>query len=232
MAIQRFDWPDAATLRRELAARIAVQLGAKLAAQGKAWLAVSGGRTPAAFFEVLSEAEIDWSNVAVTLVDERWVDETSPRSNAALVKTHLLKARAEAARFVPLFAAGVPIAAGRNLAEARLRDLPSSLAVAILGMGEDGHTASYFPGGDRLTQALDPASSRLVEIIEAPGAGEPRLTLTFRALLAAGGLALHIEGEPKRAVLERALAEGPVEDMPVRAILRQTRAPLEVHWAP
>jgi 6-phosphogluconolactonase len=232
MTVTRHDWPDAVTLRREMAVRVADLLRHRIEARGEAWLAVSGGRTPAGLLDVLSETELDWAKVTVTLVDERWVDETSPRSNMALVRKHLHTGKAFLARFVPLHTPGVTLNDGRDNAEQRLRDLPFGLAVAILGMGDDGHTASWFPGGDRLGQALDPASTRLIETMQAPAAGEPRLTLTLPALLSADALVLHIEGVSKQATLARALGPGAVEAMPVRAVLRQDRVPLEIHWAP
>jgi 6-phosphogluconolactonase len=181
---------------------------------------------------LVSEADLDWSKATIALVDERWVDEASPRSNAALVRRHLLRANASAARFLPLYEPYVTPEVGRDMAEQRYRSLPDRLAVAILGMGDDGHTASFFPGGDRLASALDPANPRLVELMYAPAAGEPRLTLTLRALLAADWLALHVEGPSKRDALARARTDGPADAMPVRAVLRQTHVPLEVHWAP
>jgi 6-phosphogluconolactonase len=232
MGAQRFDWPDAPTLRRELAQRVATRLRERINAQGEAWLAVSGGRTPRRLLEVMSEADVEWAKVTVALVDERWVDEMSTRSNAALVRAHLLRGRASAARFLPLYGPNVPPEEGRNLAEERYRSLPDRLAVAILGMGEDGHTASFLPGADRLAEALDPANPRLVELMHARAADEPRLTLTLRALLCAEWLALHLEGVSKRGTLDRALGDGPTDEMPVRAVLRQTRVPLEIHWAP
>ncbi len=229
--LKRFDWPDTGMLAKELAARIAAKLTQRIAAEGEAFLAVSGGQTPVRMFEALAAADLDWSKVTVTLVDERWVDETSPRSNASLVKRHLLTGKAAVARFLPLYSTDHSPEAGWLAAELRLRTAPKRLTVAMLGMGEDGHTASFFPGGDRLNAALDPGSKRLTEIMRAPGAGEPRITLTFATLLTAGCIALHIEGEAKRHVLERALGEGPVADMPVRAVLRQDRVPVEIHWA-
>jgi 6-phosphogluconolactonase len=97
-------------------------------------------------------------------------------------------------------------------------------------MGNDGHTASFFPGGDTLAEAL--TAEGPVVAIRAPGAGEPRVTLTLPALLAAKVLYLHIEGEEKVLTLRKAEAEGPVEAMPVRAILRQTQTPLTIYWCP
>ena len=108
--------------------------------------------------------------------------------------------------------------------------MPQPFDAAILGMGNDGHTASFFPGGDALAEAL--TAEGPVVAISAPGAGEPRVTLTLKVLLAARALYLHVEGEEKVATLQQAEAEGPVEDMPVRAILRQTQTPLTIYWCP
>ena len=103
--------------------------------------------------------------------------------------------------------------------------------VAVLGMGNDGHTASFFPGGDHLAEAIDAGTSKRLIAITAPGAGEPRLTFTLPVLEQAGRLALHIEGAEKQQVLKKALAEGPETEMPVRAVLRSA-APVTLYWCP
>lgn len=201
-----------------LASDVADELRRAIAAKGKATLAVSGGSTPKLFFDKLSEIDLPWQRVTVTLVDERQVPDTSERSNARLVREHLLRNKAAAAHFVPLF-------------ENAAADSSLPFDVTILGMGSDGHTAAFFPKADRLKEAIDSGTSRrLIEII-APGAGEPRLTFTLPVLEASGRLALHIEGADKRQVLDKALADGPEEDMPVRAILRSA-TPLTLYWCP
>jgi 6-phosphogluconolactonase len=220
---------DKQQLATALAEAIATNLKSGIAARGVASLAVSGGSTPTLLFRTLAaRPDIAWDKVTVTLVDERWVDETSDRSNARLVKANLLQGRASAATFVPLYQGGTRPDIGKT--EAALASVRRPLDVAILGMGNDGHTASFFPGGDNLHEALTVEGP--VVAIEAPGAGEPRVTLTLRQLLAARALYLHIEGEEKVKTLEQAEAEGPVEDMPVRAILRQTQTPLTIYWSP
>lgn len=196
-----------------LAGAVSQALAAAVRARGQAVLAVSGGSTPALFFEKLTGADIPWSDVKVTLVDERRVPPDSPRSNARLVNETLMKNCAAAARFVPL---------------ASPADALSRLDVVVLGMGTDGHTASLFPGGDRLADALDPACRENAVAMTAPGAGEQRVTYVLRVILAAR-LFLHIEGEAKREAFEKAKAEGPVDDMPVRAILRSP-TPVDVYW--
>jgi 6-phosphogluconolactonase len=216
-------------LAQELARNVAAALKARLDVQVEALLAVSGGSTPGLFFSELSKTDLDWPRVMVTLVDERWVPEENPRSNAALVRRTLLINNAASARFIPLYNGADSPEAGRAALEAQLAQLPLSLAAAILGMGEDGHTASYFPEGDNLATALSPAHGQAVETIRAPGAGEPRITLTLPVLANADLLALHIEGERKREVLEQALAAGPDEAMPVRAVLRHDP---QIYWSP
>ncbi len=220
---------DKQQLAEALAEAVAGNLKAGIAARGAASLAVSGGTTPVRFFQVLAaRGDVAWDKVTITLVDERWVDESSDRSNGRLVRANLLQGRASVASFVPLYQGGdTPDEAKSGAAQSAV---PRPLDAAILGMGNDGHTASFFPGGDTLAAALTEPGP--VIAIRAPGAGEPRVTLTLQRLLASRALYLHIEGEEKVKTLERAEAEGPVEDMPVRAILRETQTPLTIFWCP
>ena len=155
--------------------------------------------------------------MTITVIDERQVDETSPRSNAALVKAALMQNESAAAVFVPLFQ-------NPNAA-----DLPN-FDVAILGMGDDGHTASFFPGGDTLAEALSPSAPPLLAI-SAPGSGEPRLTFSLAKILNSREIILHIQGADKAATLETALGQGDVLEMPVRAVLRSSKQ-VEIYWCP
>ena len=225
----RRDFADAAALADGLADAVAASLKAAIAARGTASLALSGGTTPAPFFRTLARRrDVDWAKVVVTLVDERWVPEASDRSNARLVQLNLLTGAAGAARFIPLYRGGPTPDPAKS--SAALDAVPMPLDVAILGMGNDGHTASFFPGGDNLQAAL--TGEGPVVSMTAPGAGEPRVTLTLKVLTAARALYLHIQGEEKIETLRKAEAEGPIEAMPVRAILRQTRTPLTIFWCP
>jgi 6-phosphogluconolactonase len=186
--------------------------------QGHATLAISGGTTPALFFEHLSHESITWEKVTITLVDERQVDEDSPRSNARLVKANLFRNEAASATFVPLF---------RN----ELKASELMLDVVVLGMGEDGHTASFFPGGSTLASALDAQAPAPLLTLNAPGAGEPRLTFSLAHLLKAKVICLHIEGAKKQEVLVKAEAGTDIMDMPIRAVL-QSGNPIEIFWCP
>ena len=229
--LHRYDTREA--LAEALAAGIAAVLGGAIATRGVATLAVSGGSTPKLLFERLSQMDIDWHDVTITLVDERWVSETHERSNSGLLRRHLLKDKAAAAHFLPLFVdAETPDDAKDDLHD-RFQRVTRPFDVVVLGMGNDGHTASFFPGADALDAAIDPDGREPVVAISAPGAGEPRVTLTLPMLIDARFLALHIEGDDKRKTYESACETGSVADMPVRAVLRAPRAePLNVFWAP
>jgi 6-phosphogluconolactonase len=218
MIAKRSDFENREALAHGLADRVARGLSRAISRQGKAVLAVSGGTTPALFFEHLSQQDITWEKVTITLVDERQVEETSPRSNAKLVKAGLLQNKAKSARFVALY---------KNQLQAEAL----SLDVVVLGMGEDGHTASFFPGGDKLVKALDKKTTAAITSMQAPDAGEPRLTYVLPALLKAKVLCLHIEGQKKQAVLETAVAGTDKMTMPIRAVL-QADNPLEIFWCP
>ncbi|MBZ9762989.1 6-phosphogluconolactonase [Mesorhizobium sp. CA8] len=229
----RYGWngfADRQDLATALAGQIADRLTSAVAERGTALLAVSGGTTPAKLFAVLSTTRITWDKVTVTLVDERFVPPSSPRSNAGLVAANLLQNKAAAARFVPLYheAASIEDAAAKD-SEA-LRSLPWPLDVVILGMGADGHTASFFPDAGNLEDLLDPASQRIVLPVHAQSGGEPRLTLSMARIIAAGFVALHIEGEDKRAAFNGAI--GPGAKKPIRRVLEAAPRRIEVFWAP
>ncbi|MDW9854160.1 6-phosphogluconolactonase [Sinorhizobium meliloti] len=225
-----FENPSA--LAEALADDVGARLAAAIAARGAASLAVSGGSTPKAFFRSLSRRELDWSKVTVTLVDERFVPPENDRSNHRLVADNLLQDGAAEARFVPLYQAAETAEAAAAIASERTASLGAPLDVVVLGMGTDGHTASFFPGGTRLEEALDPTTPRGVITMEAEGAGEPRLTFTFSSLQDAGYLVLHIEGSGKKEVLAQAEASGDEAEMPIRAMLRRAASPLQIYWAP
>ncbi len=231
MTIDRRSFADKTTLAKELAEAVADRIRTAIAERGTAAIAVSGGSTPGKFFQALGKTkDIDWEKVVVTLVDERWVDETSDRSNALLVNEKMLQGPAAVARFFPLYSGGdTPDTAAVQRTNALMEQLPQPFAAVILGMGNDGHTASFFPGGDTLEAALTDHGPTLA--LAAPGAGEPRITFTLPSLLKTDVLYLHIEGEEKAEVLEKALGDGPVAEMPVRAVLR-SGAPITVYWCP
>lgn len=231
--LNAYNWngfADRPQLAAALAGHVAGRLTKAIAERGTGLLAVSGGTTPAKFFAALSKIPIAWDRVTVTLVDERFVPASSPRSNAGLVAANLLQNAAAAASFVPLYheAAGIETAAASD--DAALQSLPWPLDVVVLGMGTDGHTASFFPDADDLAKLLDPSSTRIVLPVHASSAGEPRLTLSLARIVAAGFIALHIEGEDKRTAFEGAMGSGARK--PIRAVIDASPKAVEVFWAP
>jgi len=226
---KRHAFDDGQTLANALAADIAGKLRAAIETRGEALIAVSGGSTPKRLFQALANEALDWSRVTVTLVDERWVPDTDERSNARMVESVLLQHKAADAEFMPLYLETATPEAGIAEVRTRVGSLKQPFDVVVLGMGPDGHTASFFPGGDRLSEALDLSNMALVLPMRAPGAGEPRITFTLRELLKAQTLYLHIQGDDKRVVLDQ--AEQPGSQLPIASVLRHARQ-LEIYWCP
>lgn len=215
-----------------LAEGIATRLRDALVSRGGASLVVSGGRTPEALFTRLAAMPLDWSAVTVTLADERWVPPTDTASNEALVRRSLLTGPAAQARFVGLYTGHASPEAGEDACNTRVGALSRPFDVVLLGMGEDGHTASLFPGSCGLAAALSPSPCQAVQAVRAPGLGHPRMTLTLPTLLDSRSVLLVITGAGKLRTLDQAEAGGPVEVMPVRALLRQDRVLVDINWAP
>ncbi len=216
-------YPDAEMMYLALAKQMASELGAFLRRDGHASLCVPGGTTPGPVFDTLSGLDLDWANVAVFLNDERWVPESSPRSNTRLLRERLLRGPAAAAQLVPLYA---PADQPEDMLDALSSGIEPHLPISVLllGMGNDMHTASLFPGADLLTQALAPDAPILMAL-RAEAAGEPRITLSAQALKTAFHTHILIKGPEKRAALERAQSLS-VTEAPVRAVLDVAT----VHW--
>lgn len=225
------DFPDRSALALGLCDAVAEALADAARANGNASLAVPGGTTPGLFLRALGEKPLDWAKIAVTLTDERCVGPDHERSNALLLRQTLMTGEAAKARFIPLFEEGSCVEASLVATDALLAGSIVPLDVVVLGMGNDGHTASLFPGADRLAEALDPHHTANVIALAAPGAPEPRISLTMAALSSARHVFLLIAGDDKRATLDRVIEPGSHEDAPVRAILSGDR-PVTVYWAP
>ena len=216
-------YPDRAALMAGLASVMVKELASALR-NGPATLSVPGGTTPGPVFDALSVADLDWARVFVLLNDERWVGEDSPRSNTRLLRERLLQRKAAAATLLPLYApAPQPEDRLEQLAQTIAPHLP--ISVLLLGMGNDMHTASLFPGADHLSQALSPDAPVLMAL-RADAAGEPRITLSARVLQAAHHIHILITGPEKRQALDRAQTLPP-ELAPIRTVLDQAT----VHWA-
>lgn len=228
LGVPGYQYETAAQMAEALAQRVADALRQALGERGRALLLVSGGRSPVALFERLAREPLSWKQVLVSLVDERWVAPSHPDSNEALVRHHLLQGAAAEACFVSLYQPAASHAQAAERADARLAGLPPA-DVLLLGMGDDGHTASLFPGSPNLAEALREDCPQRLLPLRAPSAPVERLSLTLPPLRAARLALLAIQGQPKLATLARALQPGPAEALPIRALLRP---PLQIHWCP
>lgn len=206
-------------------------LNQALSDKGRARLLVSGGSTPAPVYRALSMQPLDWSRVEIALVDERWLPAGDPDSNAHLITTTLLAARAAAARFEPLLVSGRDLS--DSLHAANIAASPAT--VALLGMGPDGHTASLFPGAADLDHALSSTLDYVaLDASGCPGAGpwRQRISVTPAGLARAALRVLLIRGDHKRALLQTALQGADPHELPIRAVLSLPGPPLHVHWCP
>jgi 6-phosphogluconolactonase len=218
------DYADQEMLAIDVANRLAGDLTATLEHEERALFVVPGGTTPGPIFDALCDVRLDWSRVDVMLSDERWVPEVHVRSNTRLIRERLLVGRAAEARFLPLYAkADRP---EEVLAELEANIVPRlPISVLLLGMGDDMHTASLFPGADNLEAALAHDAPVLVAM-RAPGLPEPRVSLSARVLDGALSKHLVITGNAKRTALDRAQSSTALQ-APVRAVLED----MVVHWA-
>ncbi|MGV8887828.1 MAG: 6-phosphogluconolactonase [Pseudomonas sp.] len=211
-----------------LALNVAKQLSDAIDARGTATLVVSGGRSPVAFFQNLAKQKLDWSKVVVTLADERWVPVEHADSNAGLLKRYLLQGPAAKAQFLSLYSTTANLEQAAEQADRLLAELPP-IDVLILGMGDDGHTASLFPNSPNLADALKVDGSRRCWPMLAPTVPHQRLTMSRALLASAQFTVLSISGQSKLTTLSAALAGDDVAAMPIRAFLQPT---LEIYWCP
>ncbi len=226
------EFPARNDLDIELATTVSDLLAKAIKEKGKASLAVSGGSTPKGFFSVLSQSDIEWSKVTITLADERWVPMDSDASNTRLVHENLLQDKAAKAKFFHL-------KQGDELTDETLIDLNVAasktllpLDVLILGMGEDGHTASLFPCSDEINAGLDETNDAVLMKVQPKTAPNQRISFTFASLITSKNIFLHSCGEGKKTVLTQALNGDDPFEMPIRAFLQHPSLNTQIFWAP
>ena len=227
-----YTFADDATLSKTFAEMIAANLRAAIDARGTALIGLSGGSTPRNFLSQLSLQKLDWSRVTVTLCDDRWVPPSSDRSNEHLLRETLLRNEAAAAKFVPLYIESKDPETVLTQVATNIAKLTLPFDVIVLGLGSDGHTASLFPGGDHLNEALRPGNTVRVLPMRAPDAPEPRITLTLSALTSTRAMYLHIEGAEKKAVFDRTMSDEAHERAPIRSVLESSPVTPAIFWCP
>ncbi|MDN3651532.1 6-phosphogluconolactonase [Thalassotalea ponticola] len=228
--INKQTFPSRQALDAAFAKQVASQLTSAIEKRGKATIAFSGGSTPKGFFEQLSLQPIEWQKVTVTLADDRWVDTEHSDSNDRLLRENLLTNNAAQATLFSLVENGPFTPAVLEQKNTELNSvLP--LDIVILGMGEDGHTASIFPCSEQVEQGLDNSNAPALMLVEPTTAPYQRITFNFPALIAAQHLYLHIVGENKLTVLDKALDNEDAMTMPIRAFLHHPDKTIDVIWA-
>ena len=217
------------SLAKDLSQSIGQLLSQSINQDGRASLAVSGGRTPVLVFEALSELDLDWSKVDLALVDERWVDASHEDSNELLVRQHLIKNKASEVNFTPIKNNAKTIKDGQILCQKSFQKIKQPFDVVVLGMGTDGHTASLFPCAEELNDAMDPNNSEGYVVTSPKTAPYERISLTYKAINSAKNIILHLNGSHKLKVLELAMTHKNAEKMPIYAFLED---PINIYWSP
>lgn len=222
--VQAFADPE--SVDQALCARVCGLLKSALEVKELATLVVSGGSTPRGFLRSLARQPLPWARVLVTLADERWVSIDDPDSNERMVKECLVTP--SGAQFLSLRGAEHEPGSAVLRLEEQLANL-GQFDLVVLGMGDDGHTASLFPQATNLAQlmALDCAQNcAQVDPVTAP---YQRITMSLRRLLDSQQIILHVTGAAKRDLLQRAWAVKSYTDWPIVSVLKQSRAPIAVY---
>jgi 6-phosphogluconolactonase len=227
--VQQHLFATGAQTAQALAAAVAANLQDGVRRRRRAGLIVPGGRTPVAFLDQLAAQQIGWSGVTVSLSDDRLVPADHADSNEGVVRRHLLQKAAASASLIPLVSAASAPQVQLASAERALAAMPRPSDAAVLGMGEDGHTASLFPGAPGTAEALDLRRPERVALVSPAGAPHPRISLTLRALLDTRAVMILIQGEGKAAAIERAARSDPARH-PIAAFLQQKSVPVHVYY--
>ena len=228
-----WEYDDAAEMAAAVAGDIGFIIESAIDARGAAVIALAGGKTPTPIYEQLSSAKLDWKRVTIVPGDERIVPLGDPRSNVTVLAKFFLPKGARVMPIVPNAIADYK-AAGRS-ADALRQDLHWPLDLCLLGVGNDGHTASIFPGPDFEEAVNGPKDRRALGVMPDPmplEAPVPRVTLSLAAISTSRALLIAVRGDEKRALIETAIKQGRSSPYPIGLALAGTELPVDIHWAP
>lgn len=225
--INLHNFDDLEQQSQHLADIVAQILQSQISKNGLASIAVSGGSTPKKLFELLSKIDLEWAKVAITLVDDRWLANDQADSNQQLVEKNLLQNYAAKAQFIPLFQDGLSAFAANDKVNALFEHIKQPFDVVLLGMGNDGHTASLFPCSEQIREGLSTNATYLAT--QPTTAPYERMSLSAHAIEAAGHLFLQLKGTDKQVTLSKALKGDKHLEMPIRRFLTNN---ITVLWCP
>jgi len=217
-------------LIEELTEDVLIKLEQGIENRERASMLLSGGSTPGPLYEKMSNADFKWDKVWFAPTDERWVDPDHPDSNEKLIRSSLLKNKAGVANYIGLKSPGNDPFDGLKATAGKLADLPLPIDVVLLGMGEDGHFASLFPGLEDTQIAMDISSDRLCYPIRRDGEEHNRMSMTYSAILNSKCIILLFFGAKKHEVFEEASRK--VNDtLPISHLLNQSDVPVYLYWS-
>ncbi len=231
--VEWWEYDDAPEMAAAVAGDIGFIIESAIDARGGAVIALAGGKTPIPIYEKLSSAKLDWKRVTIVPGDERIVPLGDPLSNVTALAKFFLPKGARVMPIVPNAIADYK-AAGRS-ADALMQDLHWPLDLCLLGVGNDGHTASIFPGPDFEDAVNGPKDRRALGVMPDPmplEAPVPRVTLSLAAISTARALLIAVRGDEKRALIETAIKQGRSSPYPIGLALAATELPVDIHWAP
>ncbi|MBX9795642.1 6-phosphogluconolactonase [Sphingomonas sp.] len=230
--IEWWDYDTRDEMAKAVAGDAAFIIESAIDARGAAVIALPGGKTPLPIYDKLAQAKLDWKRVTILPTDDRLVPMGDALSNVTTIaKTFMAKG----ARVLPITSeAATDYKAAGRAADARLQDVHWPLDLCVLGVGEDGHTASIFPGPDYDEAVAGPRQRRAVGVMPEPLPPEApvaRVTLTAHAIGASRALMLAVTGDAKRAVIEAAIKQGPASPYPIGRVLADVELPVDIHWS-
>jgi len=225
------EFSSSESLLKAMADVIIESLTDAMADRERACLAVSGGNSPKPLYKLLSESDLDWSRVDIVMVDDRFVPLGHTASNESMIREALLVGNCSQAQFWPLYREGKLADVARSRSE-EWQNVPTP-DCAVMGMGSDGHTASWFPDANGLDEALSPSADIVVPVVakksEVTGDYLERLTVSYRYLSDCPVRLLLMSGQEKRRVFEAACSDGAINDMPIRALIRDIHS-ITAYW--
>jgi 6-phosphogluconolactonase len=230
MPLLSHEFTDKAQLNEGFGRKIVEILELAISDHGKASIAVSGGSTPKPLFAFLSTQSLAWDKVNITLVDDRWLDDSHKDSNEKLVKENLLVNKASAANFVSLKTSDDNAIDAETTISERIDAVADGFDVLILGMGEDGHTASLFPCSEQIKEGLNLERAFSAIATQPTTAPYQRMSMSLAKIIKAKNVFLHLTGDTKKQVLNQAIANHTSLEKPIKAVCENTT--VNLMWAP